>query len=82
MRARYPDAGEELRLLAADTLFRQLYIAPSDVADFSTAELKGATLVAGVKWGDSYLRVKNVIDKTVDGFSFKAVSVEAYDDGI
>lgn len=82
MRARYPDAGEELRLLAADTLFRQLYIAPSDVADFSTAELKGATLVAGVKWGDSYLRVKNVSDKTVDGFSVKAFSFEAYDYGI
>ena len=82
MRARYPDAGQELRFLAADTVRRQMYVAPEDLSGFSAADLKGSVMVAYIKWADSYLRVQSVTDKTVDGFAVKAFSFNDYDSAV
>ncbi len=74
MRARYPDAGQELRLLYADKTLRTVMLDPADVAGFTNADLTGSSMVTSIKWAESYLRVKGVSDKTVDGIAVKSVS--------
>ncbi len=62
IRARYPDAGEELRLLNWDTTMRNIIIDSADIADFTQEDFAGSTLVANVMWAESYLRISKVED--------------------
>lgn len=78
VRARFPDAGEELRLLNWDTIMRTILIDSSDIDGFEASEIAGSTLVANIMWAESYLRVAEVEigDKT------SAVSLVAADSGV
>ena len=61
IRARYPDVGEQLRLLNWDEVTKQIIIDKEDVKDFSDEELKGSTFVAEIMWAESYIRVGEVL---------------------
>ena len=78
VRARFPDTGEELRLLNWDTVMRTILIDSSDIESFEAAEFAGSTLVANIMWAESYLRIADVEigDKT------SAVSLSAADSGV
>lgn len=60
IRARYPDAGEELRLLNWDTTMKNIIIDSADIDGFELSDFAGSTMVACIMWGESYLRVTNV----------------------
>ena len=60
VRARYPDAGEELRLFNADETMQTISVFESDVAGYSDADLQGSVMVISIQWAASYLRVKSV----------------------
>ncbi len=60
IRARFPDAGEELRLLNWDAIMKNIIIDSADIADFEAQELAGSTMAVTIMWGESYLRVSNV----------------------
>lgn len=63
IRARFPDAGEELRLLNWDTTMKNIIIDSADIEGFEAADFEGSTLVASIMWAESYLRVTNVVDE-------------------
>lgn len=60
IRARYPDAGEELRLLNWDTTMKNIIIDAADIEQFESSDFAGSTLFASIMWSESYLRVSNV----------------------
>ncbi len=60
IRARFPDAGEELRILNWDTIMKNIIIDSADIAELQAEDFEGATLVANIMWAESYLRVSNV----------------------
>ena len=60
IRARYPDAGEELRLLNWDTTMKNIIIDRADIAGFEAADFEGSTFVASIMWAESYLRVSDI----------------------
>lgn len=62
VRARFPDAGEELRLLNWDTTMKNIIIDATDIEGFETSDFEGSTLFASIMWSESYLRVSNVED--------------------
>ena len=69
IRARYPDAGEELRMLYADTVLKQITIDAEDISGFSVSDITGSIFVPTISWGESYLRVTNVATATCGGNS-------------
>lgn len=70
VRARYPDAGEELRLLNMDTTLRELVIDRDDLGDYEVADFEGAIFTVGIMWSESYLRIEDVT------FGTESVKVE------
>ena len=60
IRARYPDAGEQLRLLNWDNTLKQIIIDAEDVKDFSDEEISGSSFVAEIMWAESYIRIDEV----------------------
>ena len=61
IRARYPDAGEQLRLLNWDNSLKQIIIDAEDIKDFTDEELSGSSFVAEIMWAESYIRVDKVV---------------------
>lgn len=61
IRARYPDAGEQLRLLNWDNSLKQIIIDEKDIKDFSDEEISGSSFVAEIMWAESYIRIENVL---------------------
>lgn len=61
IRARYPDAGEQLRLLNWDNTVKQILIDKEDIKDFSDEEIKGSSFVAEIMWAESYIRIDDVV---------------------
>ena len=62
IRARFPDAGEELRVLNWDKVMLNVIIDSADVAGFELSDFEGSTMVANIMWAESYLRVTGVED--------------------
>ena len=60
IRARYPNSGDELRILNMDRTMREIVLDGADVQGFSEADFEGSTLTVGIMWSESYLRVKNL----------------------
>ena len=60
-RARYPDAGEQLRLLNWDNALKRIIIDVNDLADFSNEDLIGSSFVAEIMWAESYIRIKDIV---------------------
>lgn len=60
IRARYPDVGEELRLMNWDTTMKNIIIDSSDIEGFDTSDFEGSTFVASIMWAESYLRVTDI----------------------
>ncbi len=56
-RARYPDAGEEYRVLTTDKVYRDIVIDGDNFKDFTDEDFAGAIMTVMVMWGESYLRV-------------------------
>ena len=65
VRARYPDAGQELRLFNADETLRTLSVFTEDIQDFSALDLVDSVIVPSIQWAESYLRIKSVTEKTL-----------------
>ena len=66
VRARYPDAGQELRLFNADETLRTLSVFSDDINGFTASDLVDSVLVPSVQWAESYVRVAGVTEKTLD----------------
>lgn len=60
IRARYPDAGEELRLLNWDTTMKNIIVDAADIEGFAPSDFKGSSLFVNIMWSESYLRVSDV----------------------
>lgn len=60
IRARYPNSGEELRLLNMDRTLREIILDRQDIAQFEQEDFVGSTMTVAIMWSESYLRVKNV----------------------
>lgn len=60
IRARYPDAGEELRLLNWDTTMKNIIIDAADIEGFEASDFRGSILFANIMWAESYLRVSGI----------------------
>ncbi len=56
-RARYPDSGEEYRVLTTDKTYRDIVIDGDNFTDFEESDFEGAIMTVMVMWGESYLRV-------------------------
>lgn len=57
IRARYPDIGEEYRVLTTDKTYRDIIIDGDNFTDFEEDDFEGAIMTVMVMWGESYLRV-------------------------
>ncbi len=66
-RARYPDAGQELRLLFADLTLRTLTIDKVDLGSFSSSDILNTIMVPSIAWAEAFLTVKAVSDTTTSG---------------
>lgn len=64
IRARYPDLGEELRLLNVDNTLREVVVDRKDIEGFKADDFDGSTFVVDIMWSESYIRVKDVVYKT------------------
>ncbi len=64
VRARYPDLGDELRLLNSDTVLREIVVDKKDLGNFTVEDFDGAIFTVGIMWSASYLRVKHVTYQT------------------
>ncbi len=67
-RARFPDAGEELRLLFADTTLRTVTVDQNDLGTLTVSDIKNSIMVPSVAWTDSYLTVTGIRETTVSGY--------------
>ena len=65
VRARYPDAGQELRLFNADETLRTISVFTDDLNGFTAADLQNSVMVTSIQWAESYLRVKSLSNKTL-----------------
>ena len=79
IRARFPDAGEELRLLTWDTTLQNIIIDSQDIVGFDVSDFAGSTLVANIMWAESYLRILNVEDNgTTSAVNFVAADLGVF----
>ena len=60
IRARYPNSGEELRLLNMDRTLREILLDQTDVAQFEESDFEGSIFTVAIMWSESYLRVKSL----------------------
>ena len=60
IRARYPNAGDELRLLNMDRTLREIILDGADIAQFEESDFENSIMTVAIMWSESYLRVKNV----------------------
>lgn len=60
VRARYPDVGEELRLLNWDTTLRTVIIDSEDIKGFEYSDFEGSTFTPCIMWAESYMRVSYI----------------------
>ncbi|MBE7093560.1 MAG: right-handed parallel beta-helix repeat-containing protein [Clostridiales bacterium] len=65
IRARYPDAGQELRLFNADETLRTLSVFADDIEAFSASDFEGSVIVPSIQWAESYLRIKSITERTL-----------------
>ena len=59
-RSRYPNKGEELRLLNMDKTLREFILDKQDVTGFAEEDFSGSTMTVAIMWAESYLRVDGV----------------------
>lgn len=78
IRARYPDSGEQLRLLNWDDAEKNIIIDSKDIEGIPTSAFEGSTLVAEIMWAESYLRV----DSVIKGESISRVALVSEDVGV
>ena len=57
IRARYPNSGEELRLLNMDKTLREFILDKEDVKGFKDEDFEGSTMTVAIMWAESYVRV-------------------------
>ena len=60
IRARYPNSGEELRILNMDRTLREIILDGEDVAKFEEEDFENSVMTVAIMWSESYLRVKNL----------------------
>jgi hypothetical protein len=65
VRARYPDAGQELRLFNADETMRTISVFSADIASFTASDFQGSVIVPTIQWAESYLRIQSLTEKTL-----------------
>lgn len=66
VRARYPDAGEELRAMTTDQVYKDILIDGDSIAEFSESDFDGAIMTVNVMWAESYLRIESVKTEKVN----------------
>lgn len=66
IRARYPDAGTELRLLNWDDPMKKIYIDSDHIKDFTPEDIAGSTMFVSIMWAESYLRVEGIENRGKD----------------
>ena len=60
VRARFPDAGEELRAMTTDQVYKDILIDGDAISAFDAKDFDGAVMTVNVMWAESYLRVESV----------------------
>lgn len=60
IRARYPDAGTEIREMNTDKVYKEIIFDGNLISDFEPSDFDGAVMTVNVMWGDSYLRIDSV----------------------
>ena len=65
-RARYPDIGEEFRVLTTDNTYRDIIIDGDNFTQFEENDFDDSVMTVMVMWGESYLRVKDFKQEKVN----------------
>ncbi|MBE7093561.1 MAG: right-handed parallel beta-helix repeat-containing protein [Clostridiales bacterium] len=74
IRARYPNAGEELRLLNMDRTLREIILDGADVAQFEESDFDGSIMTVAIMWSESYLRVSGLSKDKENGLARVKIS--------
>ncbi len=76
-RARFPNSGEEIRILNRDTVHGDLIIDGKTVAQFKDVDFKDVSVASSIMWGGSYLRLNSMkLDKITYKDSESGLNVE------
>lgn len=60
IRARFPDAGEELRAMTTDQVYKDILIDGDAISEFEEEDFDGAIMTINTMWAESYLRIDSV----------------------
>ena len=60
IRARYPNSGDELRLLNMDKTLRDFILDKQDLVGFEAEDFVNSTMMVSIMWAESYLRVQSI----------------------
>lgn len=80
IRARYPDVGEELRLLTWDYVLKKILLDADDIKDFDESVFAGTTILLNLMWAESYVPVKSVIknDNGTSALEFDSEALQLF----